>query len=255
MSKYFKNRFYPQNFYMIVNDRTDIDAVMNELSEDAGKLAPDSFDAEVTYFPFYFRYQPPYVSVSDFRELKYLQRKAISKTRFKSEYNGYILINISEWIGHTEEEHFTNSMYFLRDMNDHWKYVFLLNSPDGSYELEKAVEDLKKVIWVSEILPQEQSEKSFPEQLIEEAEKVHKFSFLPESKQLLVKSLSKMNPVSVRRTIETAIYDLESYVGKQVTYEALTEYLLDSSTYMHDIMTEEEISNVKAFMSEKEINL
>ena len=106
------NHFYPQNFFVKKSENTDIESMLKEISEKAFTISPSSFDAETKYFIFKLRYQPPYIKIPEFREIKNLQIEAISKTRFKNEYNGYIGIDISEWVEHSTKN--TLSTAFAR---------------------------------------------------------------------------------------------------------------------------------------------
>mgnify|MGYP003330162670 CR=1 FL=1 len=127
MENLFKNNhFYPQNFFIPDAKAADVDKIIQQIAEKANEISPQSFDAQCLYFVYKLRYQPPYVKISEFNEIKNLQIEAISHTRFRNEYNGYIGIDLSEWVEHADEEHFINCILALKSMCNNWKYVFFV---------------------------------------------------------------------------------------------------------------------------------
>ena len=174
MKNIFKNNlFYPQNFFIMTNAYTDIDSIIKEISEKASAIAPECFDAETKYFIYKLQYQPPYVKIPEFLEIKNLQIEAISKTRFKDEYNGYIGIDISEWIGHSEEEHFMNCILSLRKMSPHWKYVFFADESLNNEDIKKTVDFIKSEIWTKELEIDFFSNSKITDRLSEEMKEKH----------------------------------------------------------------------------------
>jgi hypothetical protein len=73
---------------------------------------------------FKMRYTPPY---EKFKELKSFQLK--TKYRPFKPRCEYVAVDISEWVGHEDEEYFETAMKFFHDHND-VKYVFTVgNNP------------------------------------------------------------------------------------------------------------------------------
>jgi len=71
---------------------------------------------------FKMRYTPPY---DKFKELKSFQLKTKYRP-FKPRYE-YVAVDVSEWVGHEEEEYFETAMKFFHDHSD-VKYIFTVGS-------------------------------------------------------------------------------------------------------------------------------
>ena len=85
----------------------------------ARKLAGDN-DAVI----FKLGYTPPY---EKFEELKRLQLKTKDIDLF-SIGKSYIIMDISEWVGHENEEYFVITMKFLHDHAYKWQYIFTVDN-------------------------------------------------------------------------------------------------------------------------------
>ncbi len=254
MSRFFdKNQFYPQNFFYETDNKISIETVLFQLSEEAYSLSPECFDAETRYFIFKFRYHPPYTKISEFPEMKRLQTEAISKTRFKEEYNGFIAIDISEWIGHSNEEHFENCLMFLKHMCEHWKYVFFTSGEFSEYERSETLKKLKEYIWLIEIDNKSFEKSDFSHSLCEEMSEKYKMTF-SSSTQSLLKAIFSERKGSDSEVIANMAQDMSIYFNgiKQANKNSVFEYLNNKLTYGHFIMSKKEISLLNNYIAEKE---
>lgn len=250
---FYKNRFYPQNMFLGACDKINIAPVLIQLSEEAYSIAPECFDAETRYFIFKFHYHPPYTKISEFPEMKRLQTEAISKTRFKEEYNGFIAIDISEWVGHSDEEHFENCLMFLKHMCGHWKYVFFTSGKFNEYELSETLKRLKEYIWLIEINNEGFEESDFSHSLYEEMSNKYKMNFSPSSQSML-KTIFNERKASDSEVVANMAQDMSIYFNgiKQVSKYSVSEYLNNKLTYGHFIMSKKEISMLNNYIAEKE---
>ncbi len=246
------NRFYPQNFFIRANGNTDIETIIKEISEKASDIAPENFDAETKYFIFKLQYQPPYVKTPEFREIKNLQIEAISRTRFKDEYNGYIGIDISEWVEHSEEEHFINCILALRKMSSHWKYVFFADESLDNANIKKTVDFIKGEIWIKELETDVFSKSKISNRLSEELKEKHNIK-LTLSSQNIIKDIFEENEKITNDTVSNIANDIAVYFGdiKDLFSDELINYLLDD-TYTHFIMSEREITRLDDLIKERE---
>lgn len=254
MSRFFnKNQFYPQNFFCKTDDKISIETVLFQLSEEAYSLAPECFDADTRYFVFKFRYHPPYTKISEFPEMKRLQTEAILKTRFKEEYNGFIAIDISEWVGHSNEEHFEICLMFLKHMCEHWKYVFFTSEDFSEYELSEILKKLKEYIWLIEINDECFENSEFSHSLCEEMSNKYKITF-SSSTQSLLKAIFSERKGSDSEIVANMAQDMSIYFNgiKQVGNNSVSEYLSNKLTYGHFIMSKKEMSLLNSYIAEKE---
>lgn len=246
------NRFFPQHFLLTVDSDVNPNSQAETICKEAFKLAPECFNGESLFFKYVLRYCHPY-DYERFRGLKQLQETARSKTRFKDEYRGYILIDISEWKGHLTEELFSDvTMAFLSDMTLYWKYIFI--SP--GYELDesemKILQRLFKVkLLDSSAFPKQDLYKSF----FDSISKNHgiRFSNLTENlfrKFVPHKTMSTVNDVIA---IEN---DLISFFGTSINIKAemIVDYMKNPDSFCFSLISEENMKKLH-HLTKEEITL
>lgn len=86
---------------------------------------PELFEGVKDYFTFDLRYTAPF---NKFLELKRLQGTAAQAAGRRSEFCGYIIMDLSSWLSHQDEEYFNIALFYLIDKNDCWKYIFLVDA-------------------------------------------------------------------------------------------------------------------------------
>lgn len=96
---------------------------------------PEWFEGTKDSFVFELRYTEPFDK--NFRELKRLQGTAADTAGRRADFKGYIIIDLNAWLTHHDEDYLNIALLFLTDMNDCWKYVFLVSD-----QSEKAAKDL-----------------------------------------------------------------------------------------------------------------
>ena len=225
-----RNRFYPQNF--ILQNCTDADALMiaQQLAEEAVRIAPERFNGTEPLFSFQLRYCPPYES---FRELKRLQTEAIYHTHFKDEYRGLILLDLSEWADHADEEYFFRiTLPFLADMSSEWHYIFFFNK---ALPFLPVISELSDVFWCRDLSDRVQTfreKKSVCDALQKEG-----VTFCGRAVALSRKLFGPVPAHSDKASL--IIRDFTAYFGKPcvVDGDALIGYLHDD-TYMHALLEE-----------------
>ena len=101
--------------------RYAVEIVSKEAERDPGK-----FEGRKPYFFFELRYHPPFDK--GFNELKRLQGTAAEAAGRRDEFCGYVIMDLSGFVTHEKEHYFDMTMYFLADMCDCWKYIFLIDN-------------------------------------------------------------------------------------------------------------------------------
>lgn len=129
--KFFNNNFYPENFILIGSPKTQQKQAEKIISE-ATRYFPEKFDGNIPFFVFDLRYYPPFDK--GFSELKRLQAAAAQAAGRRSDFNGYIIIDISNYLNHDTEHYFRITLEFLIDMNYCWKYIFLVDNKNITAE-------------------------------------------------------------------------------------------------------------------------
>lgn len=133
MGKYFKTGYYPQNFILLTSPEHQHEKA-DEIVREAVSLFPDLFHGKRKMFPFELRYVPPFDKT--FHELKRLQAIAAEEAQFRDEYRGYIAVDLSAYLKHESEPYFGIAVKFLHDMNDCWKYIFLVDNRNQAAAME-----------------------------------------------------------------------------------------------------------------------
>lgn len=75
---------------------------------------PERFEGVKDYFTFDLRYTAPF---NKFLELKRLQGTAAQAAGRRSEFCGYIIMDLSSWLNHQDEEYFNIALFYLIDRN------------------------------------------------------------------------------------------------------------------------------------------
>ncbi|MDO5415491.1 MAG: hypothetical protein Q4F78_08515 [Bacillota bacterium] len=113
-----------QGNYILIGPKEYSKKQAVEIVRKEATLHPDIFEGEEPYFFFELRYFTPFDK--SFKELKRLQGIAANNAGRRDEYRGYVVIDLNNYLTHENEHYFDISMYFLADMSDCWKYIFLV---------------------------------------------------------------------------------------------------------------------------------
>lgn len=249
MIKFFKKgQFYPQNFILTDCESSYAEDFAKEICEEARAISPDSFNSENPYFMFQLRYCEPY-EYREFRELKRLQEEAIANVRFQDEYRGYIVADLTEWAGHTDEELFSSVVLnFLRDMSDCWKYILFFGK-----DSEADVKNIRKTLWSvcvshSKITPV--SCAGFMANMFSRKYNITMSSEVFEILGAAVEYPRNMN----REKLETLVYDMSLFFGSPayVDENGIKNYLTDEETFFCSLITESERERMINEIIEKE---
>lgn len=126
MNTYFGDKFFPKNFILLGSNVDELECKAGDIVAEANKLFPKSFCGDRSAFPFEFRYVPPFEK--SYGELKRLQGTIANYAGRRSEYCGYILIDMNSYIKHESENYFDVTIKFLADNNDCWNYIFIVDN-------------------------------------------------------------------------------------------------------------------------------
>lgn len=122
------NRFIPENAILLgtpLTRQSDIESIVH----DAKIQHPEQFEGNKDWFAFEFRYKEPFDK--DFKELKRLQGTAAEAAGRRAEFRGYIVIDLSSYLNHHEEDYLKKFILFLIDMSDYWKYIFIVDDQNA----------------------------------------------------------------------------------------------------------------------------
>lgn len=126
--------FCPENF-ILLGIASAWESDVNMIVSNTKAYHPELFEGNIDSFTFELRYAVPFDK--DFRELKRLQGTASEAAGRRSEFKGFIILDMNSWLTHHEEEYLQKALLFLVDMSDWWKYIFIIDdgNPKAAREL------------------------------------------------------------------------------------------------------------------------
>lgn len=236
------NKFFPQHFLLTSDSDVNLNNQAETICKEAFQLSPESFNGEKLFFKYILSYCQPY-EYEKFQGLRRLQEVARSNTRFKDEYRGYILIDISEWKGHLTEELFADvTMPFLSDMSMFWKYLFV--SP-GYERSESELNVLKRFFRVKQLdaasFPKPDLYKTF----FDSMNKNHGIRF----SKLTENVFRRFIPNEAMRSVQNVIAiknDIISFFGTHVNVKAemIVDYLKNPDSFCFNLISEENMQKL-----------
>lgn len=138
------------------------------------------FYGNVDVFEFLLGYCPPHQS---FSELQRLMDTVKGAAGFRNEYRGVMCIDIDEWVGHYNDNHFITFMEYLAANSEHWLIVLCV-SPDKEDTLHNLQAFLSMYLRLETIrmdLPSDERLVNYLESLLSE----YRFSLDAPAKELL----------------------------------------------------------------------
>ena len=117
--------FYPENYILLGSSEAQkayADVIISEMKTSR----PEKFEGNKDAFSFELRYVAPFDK--SFHELKRLQGTASEAAGRRSDFKGYIVIDMSSWLTHHDEEYLNKTLLFLVDMSECWKCIFLVDN-------------------------------------------------------------------------------------------------------------------------------
>ncbi len=126
---------YPENF-ILLGTTCAIPPDAYILISEMKSSHPEKFEGNKDYVIFELRYAAPFDK--SFHELKRLQGTASEAAGRRSEFKGYIVIDMSSWLTHHNEEYLNKALLFLVDMSEYWKYIFLVDNQNTKAARELA---------------------------------------------------------------------------------------------------------------------
>lgn len=80
-----------------------------------------------------------------FKEIKRIILNTNAAKGLNKEFSGILMIDITEWLSHESENHFSVLLKFLHDKNKYWKYVFVVDT-DDCRKKERLYNEILKIL-------------------------------------------------------------------------------------------------------------
>lgn len=120
-----KHTVHPEN-YILIGEIEYLKEKAIEIVREEAVGCHTKYEGDNPFFFFELRYYPPFAK--EFKELKRLQGIAAKTAGRRDQFRGYVVIDLSAYLTHEKEHFFDMTMYFLADMGDFWRYVFLVDN-------------------------------------------------------------------------------------------------------------------------------
>lgn len=116
------------NYILTGSDREKIWDKADEIVRENVNNYPGYFNTDIASIPYEMRYVPPFER--EFNELRNIQIASSSAASLFHEYNGYMIIDLTQYAGHETDYYLDISLKFFRDMASDWAYIFVINKED-----------------------------------------------------------------------------------------------------------------------------
>lgn len=226
---------YPENYILLGNPQVQ-KACADALISEAKTYYPEKFEGNGECFFFELRYIAPFDK--GFLELKRLQGTAADIAGRRSEFKGYIVIDLSRWLTHHNEEYLNRSLLFLVDMSDYWKYIFLVDD-QNSKAAQELVGKILAVFFHEYIpcmvkeVPAKCSRRARINALCEEQEIICS----PSVKELLQKLMAMECSENV---LAALLCEVSCNLGKRINMNMIVDYMTDRNPTIRYMMTQKE---------------
>lgn len=115
-----------QQISVIQTDVMEAESLIRSMAEAEAVINPAAFAGKSPCVYFKLPYIP---QCEPFKELRKLILRVKECTGLRAYFKGVVAIEVTEWIGHEQEEYFTVILKYLYDHRDNWVNALILNNP------------------------------------------------------------------------------------------------------------------------------
>lgn len=110
---------------VINTDLTESESMIRTVAEEARERNPQAFAGKQACV----YYKMPYIAPCDsFHELRRLILRIRESTGLRANFQGVVAVEVTEWVGHENEEYFSVFLKYLYDHRAVWKPAVILNN-------------------------------------------------------------------------------------------------------------------------------
>lgn len=243
------NNHYPKNYILLgtsSNQVADADGIISKMKVSN----PEKFDGNRDFFSFEFRYTAPFEK--DFYELKRLQGTASEAAGRRNEFKGYIVIDMSDWLTHHDEDYLNRFLFFLVDMSDCWKYIFLVNDQNSKAARELVGKILS--VFFHEHIPcrvKEKIENKSMQGRVAAICKAQGVMCSPQVKEFLYELLKQGFSENV---VEALLSEMSWNIGKRINTDELGDFITNQEAGIRYILTQKEYNRILAMIEKRKEN-
>ena len=226
---------HPENYILLGNPqirKADADALILE----AKSCHPEKFEGNEDSFSFELRYSAPFDK--GFFELKRLQGTAAEIAGRRSNFKGYIVLDLSRWLAHHNEDYLNRSLLFLVDMSDYWKYIFLVDDKNSKAAQELVGKVL--AVFFCEHIPcmvKEATTKCSQKARINALCKEQEIICSPSVLELLQKLMAQKFSENI---VSALLCEVSCNSGKRISMNMLADFMADRNPAIRYMLTQKE---------------
>lgn len=239
---------YPENCIFLGSTGVPAADAMAFISQMKGSH-PDNFEGDRDFFPFELRYTAPFDK--GFHELKRLQGTAAEAAGRRNEFKGYIIIDMSGWLTHHDEQYLNKALLFLIDMSDCWKYIFFIDNQNTKAAKQLAGKILSSFFCDHIPCSVKEIEKCSCKASVCELCKAQGIACSPAAKDFLQELLEQ----GFSESIIAAFFSEMSWRGcKKISMEQLTDLMNDRESVLRYMLTQKEYNRLLAILEKRKEN-
>lgn len=236
------NSFIPENYILLgtpLTRQSDIESIVH----DAKTQHPEQFAGKKDSFAFELRYTESFDK--NFMELKRLQGTAAEAAGRRDEFRGYIVINLSSYLNHHEEDYLKKFILFLIDMSDYWKYIFTVDDQNARSARELIGKVLKFFIHDNlRCSVSEKKEKTPIGDLVSEICKERGITCTLQVKRILRRMLDQNFSSEL---ITALLTEISWYSDKCINKNMLETFLSEPDSTIRYMLTQKEFNRLMSF--------
>lgn len=240
---------YPENYIFLGAPGTqvaDVDVLVSEMKASH----PEKFEGNQDSFSFELRYTAPFDK--GFHELKRLQGTAAEAAGRRNEFKGYIVMNMSDWLTHHDEEYLDKALLFLIDMSDYWKYIFLIDNQNAKAARE-LVGKILSVLFRDHIpcRVKEQTEKCSCKERVSTLCKAQGVICSPPVKEFFQELLEQDFSENI---VAALLSEMSWNTGKNPSIDTLVELTTNQESVVRYMLTQKEYNRFLTIIEEQKEN-
>ena len=226
--EFFNNNFYPENFQQI--DRVD---------EHIGQVQCVQFFQDLIGDAVTDHDQAQHISCTADGFIDIATAAVIGGRR--SDFKGYIVINLSNYLEHDKEHYFKIALQFLSDMNDCWKYIFLVDNKNENASKTLVISTLQ--ILLNDIPCEVKYENTFYNTDIIDTTLTEKNVTCSEPVKKLFNDMLKDEILS-KDTISILIQNISGYYGPQISMRTIRHFFKNKDPVIKYMITKRQYDHL-----------
>lgn len=243
---YNKCTFNPENYILLGHPISQMNQADTIIAEEKTRFS-DKFEGTRDAVRFKLRYVAPFDK--SFHELKRLQGTAAEAAGRRDEFKGYIVIDLSDWLTHHDEDYFETSLLFLVDMSEHWKYIFLVENQNAKAAKE-LVSKILSVLYRDNVpcMVKEENVKSSNSGRISALCKEQSVMCSAPVKEFLRDLLEQGFNENV---VAALLSEMTWSYGKKLSMNTLVDYTTDQESIVRYMVTQKEFDRLLATIEKR----